>query len=177
MQYTWYSICWRASSWGMRTTGWLFGWFVVTLFLFWWCFQDRVSLCNSGCPGILSVDQAGFNLRDPPASATGVLGLKAWVGTNTAWLEPMSARAPSHLSSLSKGFWETTLTLQRQSLSFARVRVGCVETGSHYIALTVLELTLLSRLVPNFTEIHRRVSLLSVASLPTPGRSPSFFSL
>jgi hypothetical protein len=40
-------------------------------------FWDRVSLCSPGCPGAHSVDQAGFKLRDPPASATWVLGLKA----------------------------------------------------------------------------------------------------
>jgi hypothetical protein len=56
----------------------LVGWF---LFLF---FQDRVSLCSPGCPGTHSVDQAGLELRNPPASASQVLGLKAWATTN--WL-------------------------------------------------------------------------------------------
>jgi hypothetical protein len=42
------------------------------------CFlKDRVSLCNPGCPGTHSVDQAGLELRNPPASASQVLGLKA----------------------------------------------------------------------------------------------------
>ncbi|GAB1288405.1 Kinesin-like protein KIF24 [Apodemus speciosus] len=36
----------------------------------------RVSLCSSGCPGTHSVDQAGLELRNPPASASQVLGLK-----------------------------------------------------------------------------------------------------
>ena len=40
-------------------------------------FQDRVSLCSSGCPGTHSVDQAGLQLRNPPASASEVLGVKA----------------------------------------------------------------------------------------------------
>jgi hypothetical protein len=42
-------------------------------------FQDRVSLYSPGCPGTHSVDQAGldFELRNPPASASQVLGLKA----------------------------------------------------------------------------------------------------
>ena len=44
------------------------------LFLF---FRDRVSLCSPGCPGTHSVDQAGFELRDRPASVSRVLGLKA----------------------------------------------------------------------------------------------------
>jgi hypothetical protein len=41
------------------------------------CFRDRVSLYSSGCPGTHSVDQAGFELRNPPVSASQVLGLKA----------------------------------------------------------------------------------------------------
>jgi hypothetical protein len=40
-------------------------------------FQDRVSLYSPGCPGTHSVDQAGLELRNPPASASRVLGLKA----------------------------------------------------------------------------------------------------
>jgi hypothetical protein len=40
-------------------------------------FQDRVSLCSPGCPGTHSVNQAGLELRNPPASASQVLGLKA----------------------------------------------------------------------------------------------------
>jgi hypothetical protein len=39
-------------------------------------FRDRVSLCSSGCPGTHSVDQAGIELRNLPASASQVLGLK-----------------------------------------------------------------------------------------------------
>ncbi|GAB1295570.1 TBC1 domain family member 15 [Apodemus speciosus] len=35
-----------------------------------------VSLCSPGCPGTHSVDQAGLELRNPPASASQVLGLK-----------------------------------------------------------------------------------------------------
>jgi hypothetical protein len=40
-------------------------------------FRDRVSLCSPGCPGTHSVDQAGLELKNPPASAFQVLGLKA----------------------------------------------------------------------------------------------------
>jgi hypothetical protein len=40
-------------------------------------FGDRVSLCSPGCPGTHFVDQAGLELRNPPASASQVLGLKA----------------------------------------------------------------------------------------------------
>jgi hypothetical protein len=34
-------------------------------------------LCSPGCPGTHFVDQAGLELRNPPASASRVLGLKA----------------------------------------------------------------------------------------------------
>jgi hypothetical protein len=40
-------------------------------------FGDRVSLCSPGCPGAHSVDQAGLELRNLPASASPVLGVKA----------------------------------------------------------------------------------------------------
>jgi hypothetical protein len=38
-------------------------------------------LCSPGCPGTHSVDQAGLELRNPPASASQVLGLKACATT------------------------------------------------------------------------------------------------
>jgi hypothetical protein len=44
-------------------------------------FRDRVSLCSPGCPRTHSVDQAGLELRNPPASASQVLGLKACATT------------------------------------------------------------------------------------------------
>jgi hypothetical protein len=43
-------------------------------FFFFWFFQDRVSLYS---PGTHFVDQAGLELRNLPASASQVLGLKA----------------------------------------------------------------------------------------------------
>jgi hypothetical protein len=49
-------------------------------FVFVFCFfvfQDGFSLCSPGCPGTYSVDQAGLELRNPPAFASQVLGLKA----------------------------------------------------------------------------------------------------
>jgi hypothetical protein len=47
-------------------------------------FQDRFSLYSPGCTGTHSVDQAGLKLRNPPVSASKVLGLKACA--TTAWL-------------------------------------------------------------------------------------------
>jgi hypothetical protein len=38
-------------------------------------FLDRVSLYRPGCPGTHSGDKAGLELRNPPASASQVLGL------------------------------------------------------------------------------------------------------
>jgi hypothetical protein len=40
-------------------------------------FRDRVSLYSPGCPGTHFVDQTGLQLRNPPASASRVLRLKA----------------------------------------------------------------------------------------------------
>jgi hypothetical protein len=53
-------------------------------FFFFLVFGDRVSLYSPGCSGTHFVDQAGLELRNPPASASQVLGLKACA--TTAWL-------------------------------------------------------------------------------------------
>jgi hypothetical protein len=50
--------------------------FCFVLFCF-FVFQDRVSPYSSGCTGAHFVDQAGLELRNPLASASRVLGLKA----------------------------------------------------------------------------------------------------
>jgi hypothetical protein len=55
--------------------------FCLLLFFFFNFFRDRVSLCSPGCPGTYSVDQAGLELRNSPASASQVLGLKACATT------------------------------------------------------------------------------------------------
>jgi hypothetical protein len=49
--------------------------FILFIYLFW--FFETEFLCSPGCPGTHSVDQAGLELRNPPASASQVLGLKA----------------------------------------------------------------------------------------------------
>jgi hypothetical protein len=46
-------------------------------------FRDMVFLCSPGCPGTHFVDQASLKLRNPPVSASRVLGLKVWA--TTAW--------------------------------------------------------------------------------------------
>jgi hypothetical protein len=62
------------------------------VFFFFLVFQVRVSLCSPGCPGTHSVDQAG--LRNVPASASQVLGLKACA--TTARLSLVSYRTQNH---------------------------------------------------------------------------------
>ena len=53
--------------------------FVLHFFLIFLVFRDRVSLCSFGAyPGTHSGNQAGLRVdRDPSASASGMLGLKA----------------------------------------------------------------------------------------------------
>ena len=55
--------------------------FLSSLIPFLLVFLDCVSLCSSGCPETHSVDQAGLELRNPPASASQVLGLKVYATT------------------------------------------------------------------------------------------------
>jgi len=44
-------------------------------------FSETGFVCSPGCPGTHSIDQAGLELRNPPASASQVLGLKACATT------------------------------------------------------------------------------------------------
>ena len=53
----------------------------INVFLFVLVFRDRVSLYSSDCPGTHFVDQAGLELRNLPASASLMLGLKACATT------------------------------------------------------------------------------------------------
>jgi hypothetical protein len=50
-------------------------------FFFFLVFRDRVSLYSPGCPGTHFVDQGGLELRNSPASASQVLGLKVCATT------------------------------------------------------------------------------------------------
>jgi hypothetical protein len=59
--------------------------FVMFCFVL-FCFWDRVSLYSCGCPETNFLDKAGLELRNPPASASQVLGLK--VCTTTARQNP-----------------------------------------------------------------------------------------
>ena len=68
------------------------------IYLFILDFRDRVSLCSPGCPGTHFVDQAGLEFRNPPASASQVLGLKACA--TTAWLHFQILNAKYHINGL-----------------------------------------------------------------------------
>jgi hypothetical protein len=61
-----------------NTCAYLFHLFVVVVFVL---FQDRVSLYSPGYPETHFVDQASLKLRNPPASASQVLGLKVCATT------------------------------------------------------------------------------------------------
>jgi hypothetical protein len=61
----------------------------VHLLVFWGVgVRDRVTLCSPGYSGTHFVDQAGLELRNPPASASAsqVLGLKACATTPSVHL-------------------------------------------------------------------------------------------
>jgi hypothetical protein len=74
-----------------KTTGVLVGQVTLTfalstffcLFVCFCFFRDRVSLCSPGCLRTYSVDQAGLELRNPPASASQVLGFHILI-----WMTP-----------------------------------------------------------------------------------------
>jgi hypothetical protein len=89
--------------------------FVLFCFLFFW---DRVSLYSPGCPGTHFVDQAGLELRNPPASASQVLGLKACATT----LGPSFFYLSSYLGSgdLNSGphMWHKPVPMKPSSTSY-----------------------------------------------------------
>jgi hypothetical protein len=56
-------------------------------FFFFLVFRDRASLGLPGCPGTHFIDQADLKLRNPPASASQVLELKACATTTWPMIE------------------------------------------------------------------------------------------
>ena len=66
-------------------------WISFLLFFYFLVFQDRVSLYSSGCLGTHFVDQAGLELRNPPASASrpaDLAGKKPWVWSQCHMKQP-----------------------------------------------------------------------------------------
>jgi hypothetical protein len=73
--------------------------FFLSFYLF-LVFRDRVSLCSPGCPETHSVDQAGLELRNSPASASQVLVLKVCAtmpGSGLLSIAVVSAMTKSNL--------------------------------------------------------------------------------
>jgi hypothetical protein len=75
-----YIVCVYTEMYGGRKTTFFSFFLFIYLFIYLF-FRDRVSLCHPGCPGTHSVDQAGLELRNLPASASKVLGLKVCATT------------------------------------------------------------------------------------------------
>ena len=82
------------------------------------CFGDKVSLCSPSCLGTHSVDQAGLELRNPPASASQVLGLKACTTT--------AERIDPFLSPCTKlkSKWFKELHIKPETLKHIEEKVG-----------------------------------------------------
>jgi hypothetical protein len=75
-------------------------------------------LCSPGCcPGTHFVDQAGLELRNPPASASQVLGLKTC--TTTAWLRYSGFTGFQSI----KGSWGVTVLDIVRSQEMALIKV------------------------------------------------------
>jgi hypothetical protein len=68
------------NQWPHTVPGFVYVFLLLLLFVY-LVFRDRVSLYSPGCPGTHFVDQAGLELRNRPASASLVLGLKACATT------------------------------------------------------------------------------------------------
>ena len=115
-------------------------------------FPARVSLCSPGCPGTHSVGQADLELRNPPASASQVLGLQAC--TTTAWQSKFSKMDSQVVLSRPRG-------VQRRKLS------GKVPATKHSVALCLLE-TFGSSSLPALNECCS-LGRLWICPLPTLG--------
>uniref|UniRef100_A0A8C6GEU2 K Homology domain-containing protein n=1 Tax=Mus spicilegus TaxID=10103 RepID=A0A8C6GEU2_MUSSI len=70
--------------------------------------------CSPGCPGTHSVDHAGLKLRDPPASASRVLGLRVCATTEGEYF--LKVLIPSYAagSIIGKG-GQTIVQLQKET--------------------------------------------------------------
>jgi hypothetical protein len=111
------------------------------LFFCLFVFRDRVSLCSPGCPGILSVDQAGLELRNPPASASRVLGLKACATTAQLRTHVFASPGNSHPTTLR--LLQELLFLLHCGFWGSELKFSCLsvfETDSFYVAQLALSL-------------------------------------
>jgi hypothetical protein len=105
-------------------TKWRLGFFLFFVCLFvclFLVFRDRVSLCSPGCPGTHFVDQAGLELRNPPASASQVLGLKAWATTPGEAGFLMNVKCQASLKSITLNFFGLSMTFQNKNKNFPQL--------------------------------------------------------
>jgi hypothetical protein len=120
-------------------------------------FQDRVSLYSPGCPGTHFVDQADLELRNLPASASQVLGLKAWATT---------ARRDYYLN-----YWSNPCRvpgLPRHDGSVVRKHSGCFSVS---FVLFVLELR-----IQDLWAVKRADPVQSSRHIHIPGSGTPLFS-
>ena len=114
--------------------------------LFCFVFRNRISLYSPGCPETHSVHQTGLELRNVPASASQVLGLKAWatnaqlscslkqhysvvLGTFRV-VQPISKTIP--ILQNSSWVYETTLFLYSLKVPSNYASVSISSTGTAY---------------------------------------------
>jgi hypothetical protein len=112
-------------------------WFLFSFFLF-LVFRDRVSLYSPGCPGTHFVDQAGLELRNPPASAFQVLGLKVCTTTPGLW----------HKILWHKLLWHKLLILaleRYKQVDLCEFEASLVYLASSRIARTVIKINPISK--------------------------------
>jgi hypothetical protein len=135
--------------------------FFFFFFWFWfWFFRDRVSLCSLGCPRTHFVDQAGLELRNPPAS---VLGLKDQYCLYPIIPEVPSRRGLFHLDSY--------LRLLHLPLFSMRVHLGAHAQGNSFCFAKLLTFTDPQSAVPETSSFWQFASGRD-ASIPSSPLSP-----
>jgi hypothetical protein len=104
---------------------------MIILFVVVVVFRDRVSLYSPGCPRTHFVDQAGVELRNLPASASQVLGLKSCTTTARRKVFIASSIITVFLClCMDVCMWRSGPSLQELVLSFHRV--GCRNQVSRF---------------------------------------------
>jgi hypothetical protein len=89
-------------------------------FVFCFGFRDRVSLYSPGCSGTHFVDQAGLELRNLPASASRVLGLKACsTKSSLTFFTKSEVRVQEHCSRVSQSQTILCFRITRSSFSLS----------------------------------------------------------
>ena len=108
--------------------------FCFCFVLFCFVFQDRVSLCSPGCPGTHSVDQAGLELRNPPASAYMVaLEMSPSHMQGSSSITDFHPRHRNTLSAIHCHHYNPTNSIGEKHCPFPRRRdcVGCMSIMQH----------------------------------------------